>query len=187
MSISERRKEIKRRRHRRKKLTLLSKRLKKATVSEKGVIATKIRNLTSGAEVIIDALAAARARLIIAWQPHRLTGSPRSAAGCRLGLFRNRALEGELAVAVVDPHGTPSPNRPLSSLAGQRVLDLLLDHPLQRPGAVGRVVALARRWRRAPRRSLPARCPSAPSCFCSRSTCRLDDLADLLGARADGR
>jgi hypothetical protein len=52
--ISERHKEIKRRRHRRKKLLLLSKRLKKATVSEKAVIATKVRNLTSGAEVIID-------------------------------------------------------------------------------------------------------------------------------------
>jgi hypothetical protein len=53
--ISERGKEIKRRRHRRKKLQHLSKRLKKATVSEKVVIATKIRNLTSGAEIIIDA------------------------------------------------------------------------------------------------------------------------------------
>jgi hypothetical protein len=53
--ISERAKEIKRRRHRRKKLGHLSKRLKKATVSEKAVIATKIRNLTAGAEVIIDA------------------------------------------------------------------------------------------------------------------------------------
>ena len=52
--ISERGKEIKRRRHRRKKLTLLSKRLKKATVSEKNMIAAKIRNLTPGAEVIIE-------------------------------------------------------------------------------------------------------------------------------------
>ena len=52
--ISERGKEIKRRRHRRKKLLLLSKRLKKATVSEKTVIATKLRNLTPGAELIID-------------------------------------------------------------------------------------------------------------------------------------
>ena len=53
--ISERGKEIKRRRHRRKKLEHLAKRLKKATVSEKNVIAAKIRNLTPGAEVIIDA------------------------------------------------------------------------------------------------------------------------------------
>lgn len=52
--ISERGKEIKRRRHRRKKLTQLSKRLKKATVSEKAVIVAKLRNLTPGAEVIID-------------------------------------------------------------------------------------------------------------------------------------
>ena len=54
MGISERGKEIKRRRHRRKKLEHLSKRLKKATVSEKSVIAAKIRNLTPGAEVLID-------------------------------------------------------------------------------------------------------------------------------------
>jgi hypothetical protein len=53
--ISERHKEIKRRRHRRKKLAQLHSRLKKATVSEKAVIAAKIRNLTPGAEVLIDA------------------------------------------------------------------------------------------------------------------------------------
>ncbi len=55
MGISERGKEIKRRRHRRKKLAQLSKRLQKATVSEKAVIAAKVRNLTPGAEVLIDA------------------------------------------------------------------------------------------------------------------------------------
>ncbi len=55
MGISERGKEIKRRRHRRKKLELFAKRLKKATVSEKAMIASKIRNLTAGAETIIDA------------------------------------------------------------------------------------------------------------------------------------
>lgn len=53
--ISERGKEIKRRRHRRKKLTHLARRLKKATVSEKSVITAKLRRLTPGAEVIIDA------------------------------------------------------------------------------------------------------------------------------------
>ncbi len=52
--ISERGKEIKRRRHRRKKLTQLSKRLGKATVSEKSMIAAKLRRLTPGAEVLID-------------------------------------------------------------------------------------------------------------------------------------
>ena len=53
MPISERGKEIKRRRHRRKKLALLAKRLEKATVSEKALIAEKIRNLTPGGEAII--------------------------------------------------------------------------------------------------------------------------------------
>lgn len=52
--ISERAKEIKRRRHRRKKLTVFSRKLKKATVSEKQVLAEKIRNLTPGAETIIQ-------------------------------------------------------------------------------------------------------------------------------------
>ena len=55
MPISERRKEIKRRRHRRKKLELLAKRLKKATVSDRVIIAEKIRNLTPGAVGIIKA------------------------------------------------------------------------------------------------------------------------------------
>ena len=53
MPISERGKEIKRRRHRRKKLELLAKRLKKANVSEKVLIAEKIRALTPGGERII--------------------------------------------------------------------------------------------------------------------------------------
>ena len=53
MGCSERRKEIKRRRHRRKKLTHLSKRLVKATVSERGEIARKVRSLTSGADVLV--------------------------------------------------------------------------------------------------------------------------------------
>lgn len=57
MTISERKKELKRRRHRRKKMAMFSKRLKKATVSEKGLMAEKIRKLTSGAEEIIDAWA----------------------------------------------------------------------------------------------------------------------------------
>jgi hypothetical protein len=52
--ISERGKEIKRRRHRREKLEKWAKRLKKATVSEKSALTVKLRNLTPGAEVIID-------------------------------------------------------------------------------------------------------------------------------------
>ncbi|HVU90479.1 MAG TPA: DUF6800 family protein [Pirellulales bacterium] len=51
--ISERHKEIKRRRHRRKKLAHLAKKLKTAKVSERPVITDKLRKLTPGADVII--------------------------------------------------------------------------------------------------------------------------------------
>jgi hypothetical protein len=53
LSRSERKKEIARRRHRRQKVAKLSTKLKKATVSEKAVIAQKLRALTPGAETII--------------------------------------------------------------------------------------------------------------------------------------
>ena len=53
MPCSERRKEIKRRRHRRKKMGQLSQRLKKATVSERSMISEKIRNLTPGGDAIV--------------------------------------------------------------------------------------------------------------------------------------
>lgn len=53
MSCSERRKELKRRRHRRAKLNIYLRKLKKATVSERAMIAEKIRNLTPGGEVIV--------------------------------------------------------------------------------------------------------------------------------------
>jgi hypothetical protein len=53
VTISERKKEIKRRRHRREKMAQMERRLKKATVSEKAVIADKIRKLTPGCEVIL--------------------------------------------------------------------------------------------------------------------------------------
>lgn len=53
--ISERGKEVKRRRHRRKKLGVFARKLKKATMSEKQVIAEKLRNLTPGGETIIKA------------------------------------------------------------------------------------------------------------------------------------
>jgi Family of unknown function (DUF6800) len=51
--ISERKKEIKRRRHRRKKLVELEKKLSKASSGSKLVIAEKVRALTPGAEVIL--------------------------------------------------------------------------------------------------------------------------------------
>ncbi len=54
MPSSERRKEIKRRRHRRKRVAQFSKKLKTATVSETATIADKLRSLTPGGEVIID-------------------------------------------------------------------------------------------------------------------------------------
>lgn len=47
-------KEIKRRRQRRQKLGKLQGRLKKATVSEKLMIAEKLRRLTPGAEVVME-------------------------------------------------------------------------------------------------------------------------------------
>lgn len=53
MSISERKKEIRRRRKRREKLTHIKKQLGKATKSEQVEIARKLRDMTPGAEVII--------------------------------------------------------------------------------------------------------------------------------------
>lgn len=54
--ISNRMKEVKRRRHRRQKLAKVQSRLKKATTSEKLVMAEKIRRLTPGCEGIIARL-----------------------------------------------------------------------------------------------------------------------------------
>jgi hypothetical protein len=51
---SERRKEIKRRRHRRKKIGLFAKKLASATVSERATIAEKLRALTPGGQVVVD-------------------------------------------------------------------------------------------------------------------------------------
>ena len=52
--ISNRMKEVKRRRHRREKLVKLQSKLKKATTSEKLAMAEKIRRLTPGCEGIIS-------------------------------------------------------------------------------------------------------------------------------------
>lgn len=51
--INERHKEISRRRHRRKKMRVLRRKLQKASSSEKLVIAGKIRKMTTGAEIVI--------------------------------------------------------------------------------------------------------------------------------------
>jgi hypothetical protein len=54
--IIERQKELKRRRHRKKKLKVVKRRLAKATTSEKAHLAAKLRRMTPGAEVIINNL-----------------------------------------------------------------------------------------------------------------------------------
>ena len=51
--ISNRMKEIKRRRHRRQKLAKFETKLKKATISEKQVIADKLRKMTPGCDGLI--------------------------------------------------------------------------------------------------------------------------------------
>ncbi len=67
----------------------------------------------------------------------------------------------------------PSGNSPFKNLGRQRVLHLLLDHALQRPGAVHAGRSPAARSRRAPRRSLPAPGRSAPAaCAAARSAGR---------------
>jgi hypothetical protein len=49
----QRHRELRQRRHRKKKMKVLKRKLTKANASEKAAIATKIRSLTPGAEVII--------------------------------------------------------------------------------------------------------------------------------------
>ena len=54
MGISDRGKEVKRRRHRRKKLAKLAKKLKTAKASERTVISENVRQLTPGAAEIFQ-------------------------------------------------------------------------------------------------------------------------------------
>lgn len=56
MGCSERQKEIKRRRQRRKKMANIKRKLKKATVSEKQHLTEKIRNMTPGSDVVLENL-----------------------------------------------------------------------------------------------------------------------------------
>ena len=53
MLCSERKKEIRRRRHRQKKFNIFARKLQTATVSERGVIAEKLRALTPGCNELI--------------------------------------------------------------------------------------------------------------------------------------
>ena len=57
MGGSERQREIRRRRKRRAKLKVFRSKVKKASVSEKAVIATKLREMTPGAEALITEMA----------------------------------------------------------------------------------------------------------------------------------
>jgi len=54
MGLSERQKELKRRRQRRKKYDFYKRRLDKATVSEKEHIAGQLRKMTPGADELIE-------------------------------------------------------------------------------------------------------------------------------------
>jgi hypothetical protein len=54
VSLSDRQQELKRRRHRKKKLKVFSRKLASATVSEKSVMAEKIRRMTPGCETVIE-------------------------------------------------------------------------------------------------------------------------------------
>ncbi|MEZ6091280.1 MAG: DUF6800 family protein [Pirellulaceae bacterium] len=56
MSGTERRRELRRRRHRRKQIAKLSAKAEKAGPAEKQEIARKLRNLTPGADVLIERL-----------------------------------------------------------------------------------------------------------------------------------
>jgi hypothetical protein len=53
VSCSERKKEIRRRRHRQKKFGIFARKLKTATVSERALIAEKLRGLTPGCNTVI--------------------------------------------------------------------------------------------------------------------------------------
>lgn len=55
--ISDRMQEIRRRRHRKKKLAAIERKLKGASATDKQTIADKLRRMTPGAEVLIDRLA----------------------------------------------------------------------------------------------------------------------------------
>ena len=56
MGCNERQKEIKRRRKRRVKLKMFRAKAPKASASEKAVIATKLREMTPGAELLVQEL-----------------------------------------------------------------------------------------------------------------------------------
>ena len=60
--MSERTRELRRRRKRKTSVTAIKKRAKKASASEKEVLAAKLRRLSPGAEIIISELKLAKAK-----------------------------------------------------------------------------------------------------------------------------
>src|ERR1035437_929038 len=96
------------------------------------------------------------ARILVGWEQHT-TGGKLSNRQTLLSSCKKRnavknltgdvlivPLERKIATEIVDLHAAALLELPLEKLDGQRVLDPLLDHPLQRPGAVGRVVTFRR-------------------------------------------
>ncbi len=53
-------------------------------------------------------------------------------------------LKRKIATEIIDLHAAAFLELPLKKLDGQRVLDPLLDYPLQRSGTIGRIVTFRR-------------------------------------------
>ena len=71
---------------------------------------------------------------------------------------------------------SPAANSPLQQAERQRVDQVLLDHPLERAGAVGRVVAQVAEQRRAPRRSARPSTPRSAHAADQPRDLEIDDL-----------
>src|SRR6185437_8183263 len=87
--------------------------------------------------------AAARARRSAACIPARSLGEGVPLRTGALGRGR-RADEAQVLARALDPDGVALVEVPFQQLEGDRVLQLALDHPLERARAVDRVVALGR-------------------------------------------
>ena len=111
--------------------------------------------------------------------PTELTVLAASASGRRRNLG---ALEHELALGRVDPDGVAGHEAPLEDRQRQLVDQALLDHPLERPGAVRRVVAQVAEQR--PRRVGQLDLDVALADPLDQALdLQVDDLADLLAGQ----